>query len=168
MFNYSPYSSFFNKQIIKKCALLVAVLAVPLGCASTAPTVVPAHERSTEVAETLSGPTENKGIEAVIQLGETDLSADFPAMEGRALRAREIHLAPGGVVAAHTHELRPGVAYILTGEVLEHREGEPEPILRKAGDVAFEYSGVSHWWQNISDETVRAFVVDVIEQQDDE
>lgn len=156
------------KQVIIRRALMLMALALPLGCAHHAPTVVPAHEHSADEAKALSGPTENKGIEAVIRLGSTDLSADFPTLKDRVLRAREIHLAPGGVVAAHTHESRPGVAYILSGAVLEHRGGEVEPILRKAGDVAFEYSGVSHWWENVSDETVRAFVVDVVVQEAEE
>lgn len=176
-----------NKKRNAQWVLLMSVFTLSLGCMHSGPhaeardagahhsnhhnehhgaslAVVPAHERQTEAAKRLAAPTENKGIEAVIQLGETDLGADFPALSGRALRAREIRMAPGAVVAAHTHEARPGVAYIVRGEVLEHRSDSATPILRKAGDVAFEYSGISHWWQNVSDEPVHAFVVDVIEQ----
>lgn len=129
--------------------------------AHTSHQVAPAHEHRSVAAQALAGPSETQGIIAMKALGNTDLAADFPAMAGHILRVREIHLAPGGVVAAHTHEARPGVAYILSGEILEHRSDAEEPLLRRAGDVAFERSGLSHWWENASDEPVHALVVDV-------
>lgn len=141
-----------------------ALLASPLADAQPDNNVVPAHEHETPAAKALDGPTETKGVESVRQLGSTALKRDIPALAGRALRARELKIAPGGVVAAHTHEARPGLAYILSGEILEYRSDHAKPILRRQGDVAFEYGGVSHWWQNASDQPVRALVVDIVEQ----
>lgn len=146
-------------------ALAACGLALPaVACAQSTPRVVPTHEHHAEAAKTLGGPTETKGIASVLQLGAIGLAQDFPAMEGRVLRARELEIAPGGVVAAHTHEARPGIAYILSGEILEHRSDHSEPVLRRQGDAAFEYSGVSHWWENVSDQPVRALVVDIVKQ----
>ena len=126
--------------------------------------VVPAHER-TLVKGQLDGPRENKGIENVKVLGTMSLSQEFSSSEGRELRAREITLAPGGVVAVHQHDSRPGVAYILEGEVVEHRSDAKAPILRKVGEVSFEKTGVTHWWENLSQQKVRAYVVDIVVEQ---
>ena len=83
-------------------------------------------------------------------------------MAGRALRVREITVEPDGVVAAHQHKQRPGVAYLVEGEILEFRNDAAAPILRKAGEVVLERSGVAHWWHNQSDKPVKAIVVDIV------
>lgn len=125
--------------------------------------VVPAHEHHIAQQKNLSGPTQTKGIESVVLLGNIELEKDFPSLTGKHLRARELTIAPGGVVAVHQHESRPGVAYILEGEIIEHRNDHPDPIVRRQGAVAFEQSGVAHWWENKSDSIVRALVVDILE-----
>jgi quercetin dioxygenase-like cupin family protein len=83
-------------------------------------------------------------------------------MDGRRMRARIITLQPGAVVAVHEHRQRPGIAYILEGEVVEHRSDHDEPQIRRPGAVAVEYSGVAHWWRNDGEASVRALVVDII------
>lgn len=90
------------------------------------------------------------------------LGGEFDGMQGRELRAREIVIAPGGVIAVHEHNTRPGVAYILEGEIIEHRNDNDKPIRRRQGDAAFERTGVAHWWENRSEKTVRALVVDIV------
>ncbi len=126
------------------------------------PEVVPEHER--EIARDLAatGPDANRGVEAVHALGALLLGGEFPGLEDRQLRAREIVISPGGVIAVHQHEGRPGLAYILEGEIVEHRNDADGPILRRAGDIAFENTGVIHWWENASDARVRALVVDIV------
>ena len=124
--------------------------------------VVPEAERKLAATLEASGPTANKGIESINKLGSVDLSREFPGIGQRELRARELTIAPGGVVAVHQHEQRPGLAYILEGEITEHRSDQTAPVLRKAGDVAFENSGITHWWENTSNAVVRALVVDII------
>lgn len=127
--------------------------------------VVPEREYETAKKLGLEGPAETRGISSVKKLGQLDLAEEFPPMEGRRFRAREITIEPGGVVAVHRHQSRPGFAYILEGEIIEHRNDHPDPILRKAGDVAIEKTGVSHWWENRSDGIVRALVVDIVETE---
>jgi quercetin dioxygenase-like cupin family protein len=129
-------------------------------------TVVP--EREKQIAQDLkaSGPKENKGV-AVVQLGNTSLEGELPGVTGKIMRAREITIEPGGVVAVHQHDGRPGLAYILEGEVYEHRNDETGSVLRKAGAISFEKTGVTHWWENKGDKKMRAIVVDIVpvEQQ---
>ncbi len=126
------------------------------------PRVVPEAEEALAGKKGFEGPTQTRGIRSVTPVGSVPLAGDFPAMEGRQLRAREIVVEPGGVVAVHEHDARPGVAYILEGEIFEHRNDQTEPILRKKGDAAFEKTGVAHWWENRSGATVRALVVDIV------
>lgn len=124
--------------------------------------VVPDKER--EIARDLQteGPKENRGIESVKVLGSVSLEGELPGVTGRVLRSRELVIAPGGVVAVHQHDGRPGVAYILEGEIVEHRSDASDEIIPGAGAVAFEKTGLTHWWENKSDKPVRALVVDIV------
>jgi len=124
--------------------------------------IVPSHEHKLAQTQHLKGPTKTIGIGSVNLLGVIGLEKDFPTLKGRQLRARELLIEPGGVVAVHQHDTRPGVAYILEGEIIEHRNDSNAPIVRGIGSVAFEQSGVAHWWENKSGKPVRALVVDII------
>lgn len=145
----------------------LAALCLPfmhgLAIAHGGPTVVPDRER--EIARDIGadGPTENRGVEAVNRLGAIMIDGEFPGLEGKELRAREIIIAPGGVIAVHRHDARPGLAYILEGEIVEHRNDAAGPVTRRAGDVSFEKTGVVHWWENVSDAKVRALIVDIVD-----
>jgi quercetin dioxygenase-like cupin family protein len=115
----------------------------------------------------LTGPAESKGIASIEPLGIVELGAEFPGMEGRQLRARLFTIAPGGIVGIHTHNQRPGYAYILSGRIIEHRNDAAGPITHEPGSFAMEKTGVTHWWENPFDEPVKALVVDIFtpEQQ---
>ncbi|MDZ7735397.1 MAG: cupin domain-containing protein [Gammaproteobacteria bacterium] len=127
--------------------------------------VVPQSEYTTAKELGLEGPGETRGVASVEKLGGLDLAEEFPAMKGRQFRARRITIEPGGVIAVHRHQQRPGFAYILEGELIEHRNDHPEPLVRRAGDVAMEKTGVAHWWENKSGTVVKALVVDIIPGQ---
>jgi len=152
--------------------LLPVALCLTLLCALAAgehghdhgPAVVPAAERTAEAAKAFPGPTENRGVITVDPLAAFDLGGDFPELKGRQFRARVITLAPGAVVAVHQHQQRPGIAYILEGEVVERRNDSDQPIVRGVGQVAVERTGVVHWWENRSDKPARALVVDIVPQ----
>lgn len=128
--------------------------------------VVPAAERSLAAERGIKGPTQNQGIKSIAVLGTVDLGSEFAAMNGRQLRARELVIEVGGVVAVHQHDSRPGMAYILEGEIIEHRNDQSQVIVHKQGSVAFEKTGVAHWWENKSGLPVRALVVDVVPMEE--
>ena len=113
------------------------------------------------VVRVLKGPSKTHGIESVKALGIVDLGAEFESMQGYQMRARLFTIKPGGVVARHEHQSRPGYAYILSGKVVEHRNDEKEALVRKAGDIATERTGVAHWWENTFDEPMVALIVDI-------
>lgn len=107
------------------------------------------------------GPTETSGIQSVDLLGQIDLRTEFEGFEQQTImRIRRLVVSPQGVVAEHEHQSRPGIAYIIDGEIIEFRDGSQ--TVKKAGDHAFEQSGVSHWWENQSGNDVTAIVVDIL------
>lgn len=124
--------------------------------------IVPEDERKQAIERKFSGPKETKGVKGVRRLGSVPLKGQFTDIENRKLRAREIDIEPGGVVAVHRHDQRPGVAYIVSGELTEHRQGEKTPLVKKAGDTAFEQTGVTHWWINEGKTVARVIVVDLV------
>jgi len=112
-------------------------------------------------SEATSLPTETVGIRAVDTLGFINLKEEFPALENELFfRLRRLEIDPGGSAAAHEHNNRPGVAYILSGSITEYRkEGS---YVRNTGDHSFEYTGIQHGWRNHTDQPVQAIVVDVL------
>ena len=91
----------------------------------------------------------------------TDLSKEPAAVNGRLLRLRQLDIKPGGVVPWHSHDNRPAMIYIVSGEVLEYASNCAVPIVHKAGDVASEKAGTSHWWQNTGNAPVVLISVDL-------
>ena len=108
-------------------------------------------------------PTENKGMKADV-LSSFDLGKQgLDDYKNRTMRARKITLAPGGVVAYHSHASRPALTYILKGTLLEHRDGAPDRIY-KAGDVITEGTDVNHWAENKGKAPVVLVSVDLFKE----
>jgi len=131
------------------------------GDAASAREVVPAAERAGIDLEATGGPAQTRGVSATNVLGGLDLEPDFPALKGYRMRARVVTLDAGGVIAVHQHDSRPAVAYLLAGEVTEMR-GAEQAVTYKAGEAAFEQSGLVHWWENRSDAPATVLVVDIV------
>ncbi|TMH25103.1 MAG: cupin domain-containing protein [Betaproteobacteria bacterium] len=91
----------------------------------------------------------------------TDLSKEPAAVNGRLLRLRQLDIKPGGIVPWHSHDNRPAMIYIVSGEVVEYASNCAAPIVHKAGDVASEKAGTSHWWQNTGNAPVVLISVDL-------
>lgn len=148
--------------LLPLAALLLAPAAL-LGAAAPALSqpavdVVPAHER----LKSGEGASVTQGVVGIKRLGGQPLGAEFPALQGRELRLREITVAPGGSIALHRHDHRPGVAYILEGQMTERRGPSFSPRVFGPGQVAFEGHGVTHWWRNEGTTPSRALVVDIV------
>jgi quercetin dioxygenase-like cupin family protein len=122
------------------------------------PTVVPAREH----LEPTQGPTHTQGVLAVKRLGAQPLGLDFSALQGKELRLRELTIAPGGSIALHRHDQRPGVAYILQGQMTERRGPGFSPRVIGPGETAFESTGITHWWRNEGTAPAKALVVDIV------
>ena len=67
--------------------------------------------------------------------------------------------------ALHNHLGRPGVAYIVEGEVTEYwadANGGASTVVRKPGETALKGIGVVHWWKNANRRTACAIVVNIV------
>jgi quercetin dioxygenase-like cupin family protein len=94
-------------------------------------------------------------------LGSIDLGKETAKIKGRELRFRKMVIQPGGIVPWHSHDDRPALIYVAEGEIIEFASNCAGPIHHKAGEVATERKGTSHWWKNLSDAPVVLFIGDV-------
>ena len=128
-----------------------------------AQTSVTPEEEVRQAAEMdATGPRKTTGIKALRILGTVPLAGEFDKADERVLRGREIDVEPGGLVAVHRHDGRPGLAYIVSGQLTEHRAGVDRPVVKKAGDAVWERTGTIHWWENEGDTVARVIVVDLV------
>jgi quercetin dioxygenase-like cupin family protein len=105
-------------------------------------------------------PAAAKGVTDVVR-STTDLSMEPAAINGRLFRLRQLDVQPGGIVPWHSHDNRPAMIYIVSGEIVEYASTCAVPIVHKAGDVAPERKGTSHWWQNNGSTPVVLISVDL-------
>jgi quercetin dioxygenase-like cupin family protein len=80
-------------------------------------------------------------------VGSIDLNSEI-GVDNRDLRLRRLVVQPGGVVPLHSHKGRPALITVVSGQITEYRSSCAAPIVHKAGDVAREAEGISHWWRN--------------------
>ena len=107
-----------------------------------------------------------KGVTDTV-LAAIDLEKEPAKLTGRQLRLRKLVIEPGGIVPWHSHGDRPAIIYIADGDIIEYASNCAVPIVHKAGDVARETSGTSHWWQNNGAKTVILFSSDVLHDKHD-
>ncbi len=105
-------------------------------------------------------PQETKGV-SIASTSVLPLEAQMPELKGYALRMRVIVLEPGAVVGHHSHANRPVVAYLLSGEYTEHRDGVAE-IVHEPGEQWVEGADVAHWSENRGAETTFLINVDIL------
>jgi quercetin dioxygenase-like cupin family protein len=94
-------------------------------------------------------------------LGAIDLGKEPAKIKGRELRFRKLVIQPGGVVPWHSHDDRPALIFVASGEIIEFASNCGAPIHHKAGEIRAETHGTSHWWKNLGDVPVVLYVGDV-------
>jgi quercetin dioxygenase-like cupin family protein len=98
-------------------------------------------------------------------IAATDLGAEKLGLKEHMFRARRLVIKPGGIVPWHSHDERPAMIFVVKGEILEYASNCAAPIVHKAGDLAREAKGTSHWWQNTGRSTVELISVDILPPQ---
>ena len=127
--------------------LALAVLgAVGIGHPATAGEC-PADKQVADGKGQPTGPSLPSGVTDVVR-ASTDLAKEPLALPDRQFRLRQLEMQPGGVVPWHSHNERPAMIYIVSGEVVEYSSSCAVPITHRSGDVAPEKNGTSHWWKN--------------------
>src|SRR5437016_6142961 len=108
-----------------------------------------------------AAPTAPVGITDT-ELASIDLAHENVHLDGRRLRLRHMTIAPGGIVPLHSHEDRPALIKVDSGEIYENNSKCMAPILHKAGDIAREFLGTRHWWKNTGSQAVELTIADIV------
>jgi len=124
----------------------------------------PADKRGVNV--TKPGPTAATGVTDTV-LVAIDLSTEKLALSDHQLRLRRLVVKPNGIVPWHSHEDRPAIIYIISGQIYEHSSNCSVPILHQAGEATREGNGTAHWWQNTGKETVVLLSADILHDPND-
>jgi quercetin dioxygenase-like cupin family protein len=104
-------------------------------------------------------PSANQGVK-ISPPTVLDLTDEIDNVNGRQLRLRVVTIEPGGVVALHSHNGRPAVAYVLQGVLTEHREGAGT-IDYYEGQSWTEGKDTTHWAENKGNTPTVVVAVDV-------
>jgi quercetin dioxygenase-like cupin family protein len=96
------------------------------------------------------------------ELSSVALANENVKLKERRLRFRHMTIAPGGIVPLHSHEDRPALIMVNSGEIYEYSSKCAEPILHKAGDIAREFMGTKHWWKNTGNAPVELMIADIV------
>ena len=96
------------------------------------------------------------------ELASIELAKENVKLDQRRLRLRHMTIAPGGIVPLHSHEDRPALIMVNSGEIYEHSSKCAVPILHKAGEVAREFMGTKHWWKNSGSVAVDLTIGDIV------
>jgi quercetin dioxygenase-like cupin family protein len=86
------------------------------------------------------------------------------------LRTRRLVIAVDGIVPYHTHEDRPSIVTVVSGEIVEHNAHCAVPIVHKPEDSTPGFgAGHAHWWENKSGAEVVLLSSDIVplEMMDD-
>ena len=140
--------SLHRPSLWPRIALGAATVGVLLFVASaTFAAECPADKRVADGQGQKPGPSAPSGVTDVVR-ASTDLSKEPAMIKSRQFRLRQLELQPGGIVPWHSHNERPAMIYIVSGEVTEYASSCAIPLVHKAGDVSPEKNGTSHWWKN--------------------
>lgn len=126
---------------------VIVTATLSLACMMAYAGQCPADKRVADGQGQRPGATEPKGVTDTVR-ASTDLSKEPAAIAGRLLRLRQLDVQPGGIVPWHSHNNRPAIIYIVSGEIVEYASNCAVPIVHRAGDVTAERNGTSHWWKN--------------------
>ena len=118
----------------------------------------PADKRTPDGMGQKQGATMPKDVTDKV-IASNDLSKDPIALKGRLFRARELVVAPGGVVPWHDHGDRPAMIYIASGQMTEYASTCAVPIVHNPGAVSAEKAPTMHWWKNTG--KVRSVIISV-------
>lgn len=115
-------------------------------------------------------PTENLPPKTGVtfeELSNMMLRDEYPQIAGvknYMIRGRLMAFEPGGSTGVEYHSDRPGVAYVISGHLLEHRgdreEREGPAVVRRPGDIAMLTNGLWNHWRNVSQGRATVLIIE--------
>lgn len=154
----------FSKITIARSLALAAGLTIALGAPAFAGECPADQIGANPLSDRM---TEPSGVTDTV-LGMIDLAAEPANIQDRKFRIRRLEIQPGGVVPFHSHEDRPALIYVVSGEIIEHSSDCLAPIVHKAGEVSQETHVVAHWWQNVGSDPVVLISTDLLHEATDD
>lgn len=100
-------------------------------------------------------------------IGMIDLAKEHVGTNDRLFRLRRLVIQPGGVVPWHSHQDRPAIIYIISGQIVEYASTCGTPITHMAGEATAETHATSHWWMNTGKEAVVLLSADLFHKARD-
>jgi quercetin dioxygenase-like cupin family protein len=140
----------------------LALAGIIAGSVATASTAVAGECPADKMKPNVRPMVDTKPVGVTdVTLGAINLEKQPANIRDRELRFRKLTIEPGGIVPWHSHGNRPAMIYIVSGEVVEYASNCAVPIVHKAGDIAPEKNGTSHWWKNTGNTTAVLISVDL-------
>lgn len=104
---------------------------------------------------------ETHGVSSSL-LGEVDLGPEIDGMSGRRLRMRLFTFEPGAVFGpVHDHQGRPGMVYVVSGTITDHRDGVATDY--GPGPGWPEDRNTRHWLENRGTTPAVEVSVDIVQ-----
>ena len=144
-----------------------ALLSSLAMCASepAAPSVPAGSEEPEKTEEAGPPPAKSAGLHSET-LRLTPLEGEIESIDEAELRMRLITLEPGGHTALHVHENRPGIVYIVSGEIYNHPKGKPAERV-PAGSIFYETQGYTHYIENRGAVAATLVSADIVTGEED-
>jgi quercetin dioxygenase-like cupin family protein len=116
-----------------------------------------------QVIAAMEAPTEHKGlaVEALGVIDEANMSQQI-GLSGHKLQLRAITIEPGGQIAKHSHETRPGLVKVVSGSWIEGRPSGEMEYSAASEEGILEDKDTVHWFYNRGDEPATAIVCDIV------
>jgi quercetin dioxygenase-like cupin family protein len=158
----------FNRYVRGQLGRTVAIAGLMLGATTALSAAIAGECPADKVKANVREPVNlaATGVTDTV-LASIDLANEPIKADGRQQRVRKLVIQPGGIVPWHSHDDRPALIYVIEGEINEYNSNCAVPIVHKAGDVARETRGTSHWWKNLGDQTVTLLSFDILHDQND-
>ncbi|MDG1226030.1 MAG: cupin domain-containing protein [Burkholderiales bacterium] len=98
----------------------------------------------------------------VAELQKFGLNQQIKGLQGYDIRARRIIVPAGGTIAEHGHASRPGIVYVVSGEITEYRGNKTAHL--KTGDSVVEDAMTVHAYKNTSKQPCVLIAFDIPQQ----
>ena len=93
-----------------------------------------------------SPPPQGRGIVMNRVVAIDNLGVESDALQGYSLRMFKLTIEPGGATTLHDHKVIPELAYVLEGNITEHKDGTSKAF--GPGDAFTATKETTHWFEN--------------------
>lgn len=102
----------------------------------------------------------------VRELNSMNLREQYPQIPSVAnymMRGRLLTIQRGGRTEVEYYNGQPGIAYVISGYVLEHRGDQNGALVRRPGDIAMLTNGLWNSWQNVSQSASTVLIIEFVD-----